>query len=361
MQEIGKHFIVGVQGTALSDEERSLWRKLRPLGTIIFGRNISKGATWRQELSELIRELREISGRPEFVASIDHEGGRVHRLSDPITKFPAAKNWHENSFAIGAAMGKELASLGINLNFAPSLDVLTEPRNTVIGERAFSDQPERVQQLGLEFLDGLESEGVLGCAKHFPGHGGTIEDSHRELPVVETAREILEKQELVPFKAYVDSGRELIMTAHVVYKNIDADNPATLSKPILTTLLRESLGFKGAIITDALDMGALSGISEAEVATKFLKAGGDLFCVCQDTNDKNKSGQKISPIAAAKIYADALVEHVDLAPDLKRSSESISRFISKLQQVQKNAGTEFTETDRERHQELLKLILVSNA
>lgn len=336
MNDIGKHFIVGVQGVELTPAERALWKELRPLGVIIFRRNISQSPQWRKDLVNLISELRSLSGRSEFISSIDHEGGRVHRLSPPITQFPAAQNWKDNSYGVGAAMGVELSSLGINLNFAPSLDVLTEPQNQVIGARAFSSNAEEVSSLGLSFLAGLESEGVLGCAKHFPGHGGTLADSHHELPSVDTTKDTLETRELLPFRHYINSGRKLIMTAHVVYKALDPENPATLSTKILTGILREKLGFSGAIITDALDMGALSGISQSQVAVKFIQAGGDLFCVCQDTNDKNALGQKISPIQAAMIYADALSSCSFLDDELTRSALAIDSLGGQLKLITAN-------------------------
>lgn len=361
MNDIGKHFIVGVQGVELTAAERSLWKELRPLGVIIFRRNISKEEHWRDDLKRLISELRALSGRAEFIASIDHEGGRVHRLSPPVTQFPAAQNWRDYSYEVGAAMGSELAGLGINLNFAPSFDVLTEPKNTVIGARSFSSNPEEVSKRALAFLDGLESQAVLGCAKHFPGHGGTLADSHHELPRVDTPREILEKQELVPFKNYIASGRKLIMTAHVVYKALDPKNPATLSRDILTDLLRHKLGFDGAIITDALDMGALSGINENEVAKKFVQAGGDIFCVCQDTNDKNASGEKISPIQSAKLYADALSSSDELITELSRSTKAIDCFIKQLKLISAGVEQKDRTTNFEKHSQLVKLIADSNA
>jgi beta-N-acetylhexosaminidase len=349
MTGIGKHFIVGIQGTKLTEAEKSLWKEIRPLGVIIFRRNISQSPDWQKHLRELITELKELSAREEFVSSIDHEGGRVHRLSPPITAFQPANSWRENSFAVGAAMGKELNSLGINLNFAPSFDVLTEPTNIVIGKRAFSSDANEVLKSGLKFLDGLESEGVLGCAKHFPGHGGTVSDSHHELPVVATSQNDLFERELVPFKGYIDSGRELIMTAHVLYNALDAENPGTLSKKILTGLLRDKLGYKGAIITDALDMRALEGISEAEVAEKFISAGGDLFCVCQDTQDKKVDGRRLSPIEAAALYAESLSSNISLKAQLERSATAIDRFLTQFRKVCDKKAVELTNEDYQRH------------
>ena len=337
MADIGKHFIVALQGSKLTDAERALWKELRPLGTIVFKRNVPQGAGWQQQLRDTLTELRELSGRQEFIASIDHEGGRVHRLFEPVTHFPAAALWSDLSYEVGAAMGSELSDLGFNLNYAPSMDVLVEPRNTVIGNRSFSSNAEEVTKQSLKFLDGMEAHGVLGVAKHFPGHGATVEDSHRELPRLQISKETLEHRELLPFKAYIESGRKLIMTAHIVFEALDPENPATLSTKILRDLLRGELGYDGAIITDALDMSALAAYSEAEVAAKFIRAGGDLFCVCQDTNDKFNQGVKLSPIQSALRYAEALTNNSELQELLAESHRAIERFLKTLRFVEKSA------------------------
>lgn len=338
MTTLGQHFIVGFAGVELSDEERSLWRKLRPLGTIIFKRNILPEVNWDEKLKETLQELKELSGRETFVVSIDHEGGRVHRLIEPVTHFPPAAAWNDESEAVGRAMGKELQYLGVNLDFAPSFDVLVESRNKVIGDRAFSSDPELVSKRAMEFLKGLETEGVLGCAKHFPGHGGTIEDSHEVLPSVDTSKELLFKRELLPFKRYIDSGRTLIMTSHVLFKSIDPERPATLSQKILKDLLRQELGYKGAIITDALDMGALSGFSPGDVAQGFIEASGDLFCVCQ-----LKDGL---PIQAALTFAEELerrsLSNAKLKAMLEESKPRIALFEDTLRIVSTSAVKSIT-------------------
>ncbi len=341
LPEIGSHFIVGFAGAELSDAERRLWSELRPAGTIIFKRNLAAGDRWPETLHQTLAELRDLSGREDFIVSVDHEGGRVHRFREPITHFPPPAAWTDSPKAIGAAMGRELRDLGVNLNFAPSFDLLVEPLNKVIGDRSFGPDPAESSRKALLFLEGLESEGVLGCAKHFPGHGGTVGDSHEMLPRVSTPIEVLRERELVPFRDYVASGRQLIMTAHVLFDQIDPASPATLSNPILQGILRDQLGFAGVIITDALDMKAVSGMPERNVAESFMRASGDLFCVCQGPEPKSPESMNTStrmlPIEAALNFADGLSTSASQAPDLSllivKSQERIALFLAHLRAI----------------------------
>jgi beta-N-acetylhexosaminidase len=322
----GKHFIVGFNSTTLSDEERRKWSELKPLGTIIFTRNIERNnPKWPEELRSTLAELKSLSEREDFIVSIDHEGGRVHRLAHPVTHFPAPVSWGAHTEEVGRAIGEELALLGVTLNFAPSFDILTENANKVIGDRSFGEDPYHVAEQALSFLAGLESMGVCGIAKHFPGHGATKEDSHEVLPSVDTPLDVLHSRELIPFIRYIKSGRQLVMTAHVVIRSIDPTLPATISKPVLSGLLREQLGYQGALITDALDMGALSGFTPHDVARAFVQATGDLFCVCQ--------AKERLPIDSALEFAEALSTE-NLAP----SSERIERFIRFHHQVVSRQG-----------------------
>jgi len=326
-QDLGKHFIVGFSGPVLTAEERELWKKYSPLGCIIFKRNISTAPDWQETLRGTVQELKELSGRSDFIVSIDHEGGRVHRLTSPVTHFPAPRHWNEHAREVGAAMGEELHALGITLDFAPSFDLLVEPKNKVIGDRSFGPSADRSGRLALEFLDGLESRGVMGCSKHFPGHGGTVEDSHEVLPKVDTSRELLDQRELVPFRMFIESGRQLVMTAHVIFDSLDTENPATLSRKILNDLLRVEMGFQGAIITDALDMGALGGFSPGEVAEKFLRASGDLFCVCQAKNRL--------PIQSAAEFIAGLADrsNSELETELALSAKRIDRLLESQRKI----------------------------
>jgi beta-N-acetylhexosaminidase len=218
---------------------------------------------------------------------IDQEGGRVSRLPLPFTHFPPARVFGQaNSVTLtyncAEALAKELTAVGINLNFAPVLDVDTNPKNPIIGDRAFGPSPLVVAEHGLAMMSGLQDNHVLGCGKHFPGHGDTSLDSHNTLPQVNHSISRLNDIELKPFIHLAQNRLLAIMTAHVLYKALDAKWPASLSKKIVTGLLREAIGFSGVIVSDDLEM---KGITEktkvAEAAVLAMEAGTDLLLVCK--------------------------------------------------------------------------------
>jgi beta-N-acetylhexosaminidase len=191
-------------------------------------------------------------------------------------------------------MGSELASVGIDIDFAPVLDVHSNPANAIIGERAFAAEAERVAILALAFVRGLRAGGVLSCGKHFPGHGDTDRDSHAELPLVGRSRAELEAVELKPFRAAVAAGVPLLMTAHVLYPALDPLRPATLSRPILRDLLRRDLGFRGVVVSDDLEMGAIrSRGSVPEAAVEALRAGVDWLLVCNDLDQSLAVAERV--------------------------------------------------------------------
>ncbi len=251
---------------------------------ILFRRNVGTPA----EIAALTAQLHALPSQP--LVAIDHEGGRVMRLGAPFTQFPPAAaigrtGDSDIAYRVGRAMALELASVGIDMSFAPVLDVHSNPANPVIGDRAFGSDPALVSEMGIAMMRGLIDGGVIPCGKHFPGHGDTSRDSHLELPVVRRSREQLERTELAPFRAAIAAAIPMLMTAHVLYPALDPDHPATLSRAILTDLLRNQLGFAGVIASDDLEMRAIADhqpINDAAVAT--LRAGADALLVCQDLN-----------------------------------------------------------------------------
>lgn len=279
--DIGKHIIVGLCQHELLPEERGLLSTLRPIGIVLFKRNIAPDGDWPQKLKNLIFEAKECTKRSRFFVSIDHEGGRVHRMRQPITHFAPASEWGENAFNVGRTMGQELRELGINLNFAPVLDTLTEPKNTVIGNRAISSDPLCVAQKACQFIEGLEGQAVLACGKHFPGHGGTIKDSHLELPIRDITKEELKNTELIPFVALIEKNIHMLMTAHVFYPEIDNNYPGTLSSTILNEILRHELNYANVIISDALEMNALSNISTRDIVVQAFKSSIDILLIAE--------------------------------------------------------------------------------
>jgi beta-N-acetylhexosaminidase len=290
---VGDHFLLGLQQAPfLVEKDRALLRDLRPAGVVLFKPNFRQEAPyaeWLDSHRRLMSDVAEEIGRERFLVAIDHEGGRVIRTPPPLTRFAYAARWADRAGAVGAAMGRELASIGVNLSFAPVLDVHSNPANPVIGERAFGTTPAAVAAAALEFAAALQREGVAACGKHFPGHGDTSTDSHYELPVVDRPLAELETREFAPFAAAVSAGLEVMMTSHIVFPQIDPDAPATLSRRILTGILREEMGFGGLVVTDDLGMRAVSGLfDDPAAAPRALNAGCDILTVCAHWTDTDR-------------------------------------------------------------------------
>src|SRR4051812_45143211 len=256
-RQIGQLLIAGFNGHQLSPELRSLAREFGLGGVILFARNIAEPEQIAEVAFEASRLLPEL---PAWV-SVDQEGGRVARLKAPFTEWPPMATLGRSgdirlAERFARALALELKSVGITLDYAPVLDIHTNPKNPVIGDRALADQAAEVARLGAAIVRTLQSEGIAACGKHFPGHGDTSADSHLELPLVEHPPERLREVEFLPFKAAIDAGVATIMTAHVLVPSLDEKRPATLSRRIVADLLRGELRFEGVILSDDLEMKA---------------------------------------------------------------------------------------------------------
>ena len=255
-------------------------------GVILFRRNISEPA----QLSDLCRQLQSLSKPDPLLIAVDHEGGRVCRLPIPFTQFPTAMDLglcqsFSLTYSMAKVMAQELKAVGINMNLAPVLDVHTNPQNPVIGDRSFGRNPIRVGSLGLAIIAGLQDHGIIACGKHFPGHGGTSQDSHKKLPTIQDRLESLENIEFKPFQHAIANRVSSIMAAHVLYPALDPQYPATLSKKIIDILLRKTMGFGGVVVSDDLEMGAITNHWKIGPATvKSLLAGVDLFIIGHDAS-----------------------------------------------------------------------------
>ena len=202
ISQVGEHFLVGLRPSATLDpRDRALLSDLRPAGVVLFRSNFLHDAPyelWLVSHARLIADVRDAVGRERLLIAIDHEGGRVCRTPPPITRFSYAARWAGQAAAVGQAMGAELASLGVNVDFAPVLDIHSNPANPVIGPRSFGTTAEAVIPAGLQLMEALQAQGVIPCGKHFPGHGDTSQDSHRELPVLNLDLTALRERELKP-------------------------------------------------------------------------------------------------------------------------------------------------------------------
>jgi beta-N-acetylhexosaminidase len=277
----GALIIGGFPGTALPDAFARALREGRRGGAILFKQNVQGGPV---QVAALTRAIHGAAPAPVFVG-VDQEGGRVARLGEPLLRVPPMQtiaSWGDVALAerIAGVVGGELAALGFTIDFAPVVDVNTCATNPVIGDRAFGNDPATCARFGAAWIRGLQRAGLLACAKHFPGHGDTTRDSHVDLPSVDQPRERLEAVELVPFRAAVEAGVAAMMTAHVVYPALDPGVPATLSRSACTDL-RDSIGFRGVLVSDDLEMQAIAArwsIEDAAVAA--VAAGCDALLVC---------------------------------------------------------------------------------
>src|SRR5262245_23233741 len=284
-EKVGQLFMVGFEGMEVTPELDAWMATYGWGGVIIFGRNVESPGQLLQ-LTQGLQAAVRARGQPPLLIAVDQEGGRVARLKSPFTAFPSAARVGQIgsvplAYEVGRALARELCAVGINMDMAPVLDVLTNPANTVIGDRAFSADPNCVARQATAFMRGMHAAGVIAVGKHFPGHGDTRLDSHVALPVSERTVAQVKGCELLPFREAIAAGLEAIMTAHVIYNAWDAHQPATLSSSILTGLLRAEMGFSGVIISDDLGMAAVSETTPwAEVPLRALNAGVDLLLIC---------------------------------------------------------------------------------
>lgn len=291
---------VGFSGARAADAPLDALRAFGPGAVILFARNVGTP----HELCELVAALRALTPVPPLV-TVDQEGGRVARLgADLAAALPSAMAFGAAddpslTEAAGTLLGRDLARIGISIDFAPCADLALVPRSTVIGTRSFGDDPARVASHVGAFARGLERGGVAAALKHFPGHGSTGDDSHTSLPHVAAPADVLRARDLVPFaRAIAEGAASVVMTTHVVVEAFDRDAPATLSRAVLTRLLREELGFEGVIVTDCLQMDAIAnGVGTVEGVVRAIAAGADCALVSHD-------------IDVARAGADALVAAV---------------------------------------------------
>ena len=330
-QKVSQLLVAGIEGTRLGQDAVQAVQDYQVGGVILFGRNVE--SAW--QLAELTNGLKDLNGdyTPLFLC-VDQEGGRVDRMPPEVERTPSAWSVGQTldtegvGAAYGALLAEECAAFGFNMDFAPSLDIWSNPDNTVIGDRAFGNDWEWTAFFGMSAVESMEEQGgVIPVVKHFPGHGDTSVDSHVALPVVDKSLEELWQSELVPFNmtlnqedyfgAQAGPSAPAVMVAHILLSQVDPDYPASLSHRVVTGLLREEMGFDGVVCTDDLTMGAVSntyGMGEAAVLA--VEAGCDLLLVCHGADN----------LTAAR---DALLEAADsgrISPE--RLDESVKRILS---------------------------------
>jgi len=317
-EKIGQMIIISYE-KEYTDELDNILKVVKPGGFIVFPQNIS---TYDGTV-EYISKVKSTADIP-MIISIDQEGGRVQRIKNMsdvnVQTIPAMLELGKTndttlSYDVGAVLAKEIAAFGINTDFAPTLDIFSNPNNTVIGNRAFGTDSQTVINMALPFANGMESQGIIPTFKHFPGHGDTTSDSHVELPVVTKTKEELYQNELLTFKAAIDSNAQMIMTAHIALPNVTGDyTPATLSKVIINDILRGELGFEGVVITDAINMRALrDNYILEEICNYSINAGVDIILMPLD------------PIEASNTIEN-LVNNGTISEE--RINESVNRILT---------------------------------
>lgn len=317
----GQRLMAGLPGTELDPGFVSLVRECKVGNVILFRRNVKSAAQLERLCTSLRRLIVAETGFEPFIA-IDQEGGVVSRFSPDMAITPGA-------MALAAAGGdapyraaritaQQLRAAGVNFDLAPVLDVNSNPLNPVIGVRSFGDVPEEAAERALGFMRGLLDGGIMACGKHFPGHGDTDTDSHIGLPKVDKSREELEKCELLPFRRAIEAGIPAIMTSHVLFPAIEPEKlPATMSRRILTGLLREEMGFGGVIISDCMEMDAVAKYyGTVHAATTALDAGADIVCISHTAALARETAEKLW-----QSYASAEGEY---AAELERAGERIA-------------------------------------
>jgi beta-N-acetylhexosaminidase len=322
-RECAALFVVGFPGTSTDAPVRALIDD-GVAGVILFKRNVESPA----QVASLVRELKTHAGRP-LLASVDQEGGRVARLRGaPFTTLPAMRDIGRPrdlglAQRVGRLLAFEVRALGFDVDFAPVLDVDTNPANPVIADRSLHREAAEVARLGVALGQGLEAGGVASCGKHFPGHGDTSQDSHTDLPRLPHSLERLREVELAPFAAWAKAGLASVMTAHVIFDALDPGVPATMSHKVLDGLLRRELGYDGVVVSDDLEMKAVADHFSVERAVvDGVNAGVDLFLVCHHADV-----QRAAIEALVRAVEDGRVTRERLAQAGARVSGLMRRFV----------------------------------
>ncbi|MDX8342658.1 beta-N-acetylhexosaminidase [Rossellomorea sp. YZS02] len=318
-EKIGQMLVAGVNGTQMDEPTKNLIQKHKVGGFIFFSDHLTSPEQTVRFLNQL-KEANTDNPLP-MLLSVDQEGGNVTRLPGRISNFPTNQkignaNDPDISYEVGTLLGQELKEFGFNLDFAPVLDVNSNPNNPIIGDRSFSADPDIVSELGIQTMKGIQSQGVISTIKHFPGHGDTSVDSHLALPVVNKSLQELEDMELIPFKRAIDDGADLIMVAHILLPRLDDTYPSSLSEKIVTDLLRNKLKYKGVVITDDMTMKAVAdNFGMGESAVQAVKAGSDLVLIAHDAQ------KAVTAMEALK----SAVQNGDISEE--RINESVKRII----------------------------------
>jgi beta-N-acetylhexosaminidase len=325
-REIGQLLVGSLPATTVTPEIRSLTREFQLGGVILFARNIEAP----EQVAELSHDIQQLATEVPLWVSVDQEGGRVARLKAPFTEWPPMAVLGRSGDAklatrFATALASELRAVGITLDYAPVLDIHTNPSNPVIGDRALAEDAEMVGRLGAAIIKALQENGVAACGKHFPGHGDTSVDSHLALPLVEHPPDRIRRVECVPFRAAIAADVAFIMTAHVLVPALDEDRPATLSPRIVQQMLREELRFGGVIVGDDLEMKAVAAqYAVPDAAVQAIAAGCDGLLIC--SGNAEVQAQTLETLVHA--VEDGRIPFKRMEDALARNRRAKERFLA---------------------------------
>ncbi|MCB2288246.1 beta-N-acetylhexosaminidase [Clostridium sp. CS001] len=307
-EKIGQMVVVGFDGYTMNDNINSLIKDNKVGGVILFSKNV-ENSNQLAALANSIKTSNAQNKTPLFI-SVDEEGGRVSRMPPEIKKLPSNKvigkrNDGDFSYNIGKIIGEELKTFGFNMDFAPVLDINSNPDNPVIGDRSFGNNVDVVNNLGIKTMKGIMDSKIISVVKHFPGHGDTSVDSHIGLPVVNKTLTQLNNFELLPFKEAIKNNVDAIMVSHILLSKLDVDFPASMSKVLINDVLRQDLKFQGVIITDDMTMGAIiKNYDIGDASVKSVNAGSDLILVCHGFDNELKVINSLKAAVQNKIITE---------------------------------------------------------
>ena len=310
-QVAGQRLMVGFEGTEITSELRYFIKELHVGGLILFAINLESP----EQIQNLVRSAQEYAascGQPPLLIAIDQEGGPVARLKEPFTRFPGnpAMKSTDDAIQFARITASELKSIGVNMNMAPVMDVPQKDIQSVMIDRAFGFDPEWVASMGNTVIQTLQENGIMAVAKHFPGIGRTVLDSHIDAPFLDTALSEMEPTDLLPFRAAIACDVAGIMLSHIRYTQLDPDLPASLSRRIVQELLRDRMGFQGLVLTDDLDMGAICNFFDIRESVRNLfDAGVDVALVCHEGPDIPSAFEEMLACTARSTAHKELANH----------------------------------------------------
>jgi len=322
IESLGELLITGFQGLELSEETSAFISQARIGGVILFSHNYENPA----QVAELANQAQECCTSLPLWVSVDHEGGKVQRFKKGFTRIPdaasiGAMNSPKLAFEISEVIAQELSAVGVNLNFCPIADIATNPKNPVIANRAYGQTEETVSKMITAIIRGHLVNGVQPCVKHFPGHGDTSTDSHFALPRVDTPIELLREREFKRFQKAFKAKCSLVMTAHILTSNVDPKVPATLSKIILQDILRKELRYNKVIISDDMEMKAITDHFGAEEAPRMaIEAGCDLLCYRSEAASRHSYEALVKSIENGTLPPERVLESAERIRNLKKSA-----------------------------------------